>query len=112
MENILYNGIGEVCATCAVEGEVTGESVVALNAAGAAVPCAAGAAFVGVARQPRGGYTCVQFKGFACVSCTGGLTLGWNTLAADGKGGVKAADSGVKALVVKKIDDSHAVICL
>ena len=74
--------------------------------------CAAGDPFCGVAMAPRCGIAGVQFKGFMTVTCTGELTCGWATLAADGAGGVKAAEQGVSALVVTVNGDGTAVICL
>ena len=112
MENIFFDGIGEVCATLPVDDYIFNGCVVALNGDGAAVICEEGAPFVGVAREPRNFYTCVQFKGFVTVGYTGAVSLGWNTLVANDMGGVKPGSTGVKALVVKILDDANAVICL
>lgn len=112
MENIIYDGIGEVCATCQVSDYVFDGCVVSLDEEGCILCSAEGEQFVGVAKAPRNRYTTVQFKGFATVGYTGTLSLGWNTLVADANGGVKTASAGVKALVVKINDDGTAVICL
>ena len=112
MSKISFEGIGSVMATCQAEEGVIGSQVVKLTDNGMVAPCSAGDAFCGVAMEPRAGITGVQFKGFMTVTCTGSLTPGWATLAADGSGGIKTAASGVTALVVCANGDGTAVICL
>ena len=112
MSKLSFEDIGAVVATCMVEEGVTGGQVVKLTASSQVGPCAAGDSFCGVAMEPRGGLAGVQFKGFMTVTCTGELTPGWATLAADGSGGVKTASQGVTALVVGMNSDGTAVICL
>lgn len=112
MSKLSFEDIGAVVATCQVEEGVTGGQVVKLTDASQVGPCAAGDKFCGVAMEPRAGLAGVQFKGFVTVSCTGDLTHGWATLAADGNGGVKSAADGVTALVVGVNSDGTAVICL
>lgn len=111
MSKFSFEDIGAVVATFGAEEGVTGGQVVKVSANGTVAPCAAGDAFCGVALEPRKGGAAVQVKGFVTVSCTGGLALGWATLAADGNGGVKTADTGVTALVVSAAD-TGAVLCL
>ena len=113
MSNYSFEDIGAVMATFAVGEGVEGGQVVKMTANGTVGACSEGDAFCGVALEPRKGAAAVQVKGFVTVSCTGSLTLGWTALAADGKGGVKAAPSGgVTALVVSVGSDGSAVICL
>ena len=100
MSKLSFEDIGAVVATCQVEEGVTGGQVVKLTDASQVGPCAAGDKFCGVAMEPRAGLAGVQFKGFVTVSCTGDLTHGWATLAADGNGGVKADENGHEYLVV------------
>lgn len=112
MSKISFEDIGAVVATCQAADDVQGGQVVKLTGNGAVAPCSAGDAFCGMALQPRGGLAGVQFKGFVTVPYTGSLQVGWATLAADGSGGVKNADSGVSAQVVCVNTDGTAVICL
>ena len=112
MSKISFEDIGAVVATCQVEDGVQGGQVVKLTGNAKVAACAAGDPFCGVAMAPRCGIAGVQFKGFVTVTCTGELTCGWATLAADGAGGVKAAEQGVSALVVAVNGDGTAVICL
>jgi len=112
MSKISFEDIGAVVATCQVEEGVQGGQVVKLAGSAKVAPCAEGEAFCGVAMNPRCDIAGVQFKGFMTVNCTGELACGWATLAADGKGGVKTAESGVSALVIGVNGDGTAVICL
>ena len=111
MSKFSFEDIGAVTATFAAGEGVEGGQVVRMTANGTVGPCAEGDAFCGVALEPRKGAAAVQVKGFVTVSCTGSLTLGRTDLAADGKGGVKAASGGVTALVVS-VGDGSAVVCL
>lgn len=94
--SISFEGIGEVTATFLKDGNstvkpgqvvcITGNNTVGLGADGTA-PC-------GVAATVAGdGYVGVQISGMAEVAYSGTTapTAGWNTLAADGSGGMKAA---------------------
>ena len=112
MSKISFEDIGAVVATCQVEEDVAGGQVVKMTGNGKVGPCADGDRFCGVTMQPRCDIAGVQFKGFMTVGCTGSLTPGWAVLAADGSGGVKAASTGVNALVIGANGDGTAVICL
>lgn len=97
--SISFEGIGEVTATFLLaEGSavkpgnvvcLTGNDTVGLGSAGK-VPCGVA---VSVAED---GYVAVQLGGLAEVSYSGSTapTAGWNTLEADGSGGVKVAAAG------------------
>ncbi len=115
MNRFSFEGIGAVIATFAAEDGVKGGEVVKLTGADTVGSCADGDRFCGLAMEPRRGGAAVQVKGFLEVKRTGALDLGWNELAADGAGGVKAAaGNGVRALVVSVSDGENgaAVICL
>ena len=112
MSKISFEDIGSVMATFAAEEGVSGGQVVKLTGNGQVAPCAEGDAFCGMALEPRSGIVGVQVKGFMTVRYTGDLTVGWAVLAANGVGGVKAADSGVNAQVIAVNADGTAVICL
>jgi hypothetical protein len=112
MSQFSFGEIGAVTATFAVDSGVRGGQVVKVNGNGKVGACTAGDKFCGVAMEPRKGGGAVQVRGFMTVSYTGTLSVGQVVLAADGQGGVKAASSGVSALVVSVGTDGTAVICL
>jgi len=61
----------------------------------------AGAIPIGIGLQERCGIAAVQMKGFAEVPYSGAAPqLGWNSLLADGAGGLKAGSDGLPCLVV------------
>ena len=112
MSNYSFEDIGAVMATFAAGEGVEGGQVVKMTANGTVGACSEGDAFCGVALEPRKGAAAVQVKGFVTVSCTGSPTLGWTALAADGKGGVKAAASGGVTALVVSVGTGSAVVCL
>lgn len=112
MNKISFADIGAVTATFMTAGEVKGGQVVKLTANGKVGPCSDNDKFCGVALNPRLGAAAVQVKGFIEVPCSGSITPGWATLAANGKGGVKTASAGVNVLVVSAQPDGTAVLCL
>ncbi len=116
MNKFSFVNIGAVLATFSAGAGVKGGEIVKLTGSNTVDACAAGDKFCGVAMEPRRGGAAVQVKGFVEVARTGQLTVGWNELAADGNGGVKAAaaGSGVNVLVVSVSDGENgtAVICL
>lgn len=112
MSKFSFEDIGAVTATFAADQGVEGGQVVKVTANSTVGACADGDDFCGVALEPRKGAAAVQVKGFVTVSCTGSLTLGWTALAADGKGGVKAATSGGVTTLVVSASGGSAVICL
>ena len=112
MNKISFDDIGSVMATFYAEDGVEDGQVVKVTGNGTVGPCAQGDAFCGVAGQVRKGAVAVQVGGFMQVSTTGEVGLGRVKLAADGKGGVMAAEDGVEALAVQAEQDGKAVICL
>ncbi len=129
MSKISFDGIGAVVATFAAGEGVKGGQVVKVSGNGAVAPCSAGDRFCGVALEPRAGAAGVQVAGFVEVTYTGSLNVGRVWLAADGQGGVKAAENapvepeeggeviipapaGVSALVVSVESDGTAVLLL
>lgn len=112
MNKISFDDIGNVMATFYADQGVEDGQVVKVTANGTVGPCEQGDAFCGVAGQVRKGAVAVQVGGFMQVNITGQVGLGHVKLAADGKGGVQAAEDGVQALVVQVEQDGKAVICL
>lgn len=75
-------------------------AVVAMSGNLAVAAAAGDAAFCGVCLDCRDGYATVQLSGYCRVKYSSTApSVGYATLAADGKGGVKKADSGVTLLV-------------
>lgn len=112
MSKISFGDIGNVAATFYAQEDVKDGQLVKITGNGTVGPCAQGDSFCGVAGQVRKGAVAVQVGGFMQVNVTGEVALGRVVLAADGKGGVKAAEEGVSALVVQVEQDGTAVICL
>lgn len=113
MNNISFEGIGELVATFACGEEVKAGQVVKLTASGTVGPCTDGDPFCGVALSAQDSHAAVQLKGFVTLpAAAGGITPGWVKLSADTSGGVKQNDStGVQYLVVAA-DSSSVVVCL
>lgn len=111
--DICFEGVGQVTATFQVDGEdlrpgmtavLTGSGTVGMGADGDA-PC--GMVLGGV----RAGAAAVQIGGAAKVGYTGAAPkVGWQGLACDGKGGVKAAAGGLKCLVLAVDEDEKTVV--
>ncbi len=102
MNNISFEGIGEVVATFACGEEVKAGQVVKLTENGTVGPCTDGEPFCGVALSAQDGHAAVQLKGLITLPVTAGsITPGWVKLSADASGGVKQNDStGMQYLVV------------
>ena len=100
MSNVSFYGIGQETVTFA-GGLLTEGHVVAMNGNGTVKACAKGDAFIGVALCCRDDACSVQVDGFVTVSYTGAAPVaGFNTLSADGKGGIATDTSGMTYLVV------------
>ena len=101
---ICFEGVGQVTATFKADGgEVRPGMAVSLTGYGAVGPGAAGDARGGVVLGGvRGGAAAVQIGGVAQVGYSGAVPkAGWQELACDGQGGVKAVSTGgLKCLVL------------
>lgn len=97
--SVSFEGVGQVCATF-LGGKLTEGEVVKVTENGTVGTCAADDGFCGVAICCKDDACTVQVRGFVTVGYSGTAPgMGWRTLAADGKGGVKAAEGGVNCLV-------------
>ena len=89
--NVSYEGIGQWAATFACNGVSAGQ-VVKVSGSGTVAKCADNDGFEGVVLSvARDGKACsVAMGGMVTVSYTGASApaAGWNSLAADGSGGV------------------------
>ena len=97
--NVSFEEIGRMAVTFARNGCEAGQ-VCKVSTSGTVAPCAAGDKFCGIVEGVRGGFAAVQVAGFAAVSVTGPVSLGYVNLCADGNGGVKSG-SGREYLVVR-----------
>lgn len=98
--SISFHGIGQVCATFLGSG-ITEGHVVKMSSSGTVAACGDGENFCGVAVCCKEDACSIQVDGFTTIAYTGTApALGWAPLAANGAGGVKAAESGRSYLVV------------
>lgn len=113
MNKVSFEEIGAVTATFFAQKEVAAGQVVKMTGNGEVGPCESGDRFCGVALSNQNGCAGVQVKGFVTAAVTGVVNLGRTALAADGSGGVMAAEGGVDCLVVS-VDAAGktAVLCL
>ena len=97
---VCFEDIGHMSATFAAQSGEGGQPV-KVSGNGVVSACADGEVFCGVMESLRGGYAGVQLHGFVTLPYSGTApTLGFNTLVANGNGGVKAASGGRAHLVV------------
>ena len=108
--NVSFEEIGRLAVTFASEGCQAGQ-VCKVSANGKVAPCADGDKLCGIVEHVRGNHAAVQVAGFAEISITGAVSVGYVNLCADGMGGVKAGagreylvvsvDSSAKTAVIK-----------
>ena len=103
---ICFEGIGQTAATFRAEGEIRPGMAVTLVKSGTVGPGEDGDAPCGVALgSARGGAVAVQMGGAAKAGYSGSApAAGWQNLACDGQGGVKAADAGGVRYLVLAVD--------
>ena len=113
--NISYQGIGACCATFACEGISEG-ALVKVSASGTVEACAEDNDFCGVVLAVgRDGKACtVQLGGLATVPYSGETApaLGYDTLAADDAGGVKAVTTGGRSHLVLEKDTGAGTVTI
>lgn len=98
--SISFQSIDQACVTFTSYNAVE-DQLVKMSGRSTVAACADGDNFCGLAVHRRGNYCSVQLEGFVTVGYTGTApAMGWTALAANGAGGVKAADSGRTYLVV------------
>ena len=111
--NISYEGIGQWAATFACT-DVSEGQVVKVSGSGTVAACAANGVFDGVVLSVgRDGKACsVAMGGMATVSYSGNSApaAGWNTLAADGDGGVSVVSTGGKSYLAVDVDTSGKTV--
>ena len=110
---VSFQGFHETAATFDVSGTISEGAPVKLCGNGKVSACAAGESFCGVALAVREGFATVQLGGYALLSYSGTApTVGYNALAADGKGGVKVLEGGRSLLVVEVLSDGTVGVML
>ena len=113
--NISYEGIGQWAATFACT-DVSEGQVVKVSGSGTVAACAANGVFDGVVLSVgRDGKACsVAMGGMVTVSYTGASApaAGWNSLAADGSGGVKVVSDGGKSHLAVEVDTTAKTVTI
>ena len=109
---VSYEGIGRLCATFAGSGLAEGEPV-SVSANGTVAACAEDGEVMGVvAAVSRGKDACsVQVEGFVTLPYSGTApAVGYRSLAADGDGGVKTAQSSARSRLVVDVDTAAGTV--
>ena len=113
--NVSYEGIGQWAATFACT-DVSEGQVVKVSGSGTVAKCADNDGFEGaVLSVARDGKACsVAMGGMATVSYSGNSApaAGWNTLAADGDGGVSVVSTGGKSYLAVDVDTSAKTVTI
>ena len=113
--NVSYEGIGQWAATFACAG-VTGGQVVKVSANGTVAKCAEGGSFDGVVLSvARDGNACsVAMGGMVTVSYSGesAPAAGWNSLTADGTGGVAVVTTRGKSYLAVDVDTAAKTVTI
>lgn len=109
---VSFEGINEAVVTFYAAGEVKGGQTVRVSEDSAVSLCGDGEAFCGVTVAPkREGCVGVQVSGFVTVDCADvSVTVGYERLVGDGKGGVKHAEDGKEYLAVSKDTDTVTIL--
>ena len=112
--SVSFEEIGQTAATFQADSGVKVGQVCKITANGKVGPCAAGDDFCGVAVSKKGGYAAVAVRGFVTLNYTGTTapTVGYCTLAADGKGGVAVPESGGRSLLVVSVENGTVTVLL
>ena len=112
--NVSYEGIGQWAATFACSGVSEGQAV-KVSGNGTVAACAENGGFDGeVLSVARDGKACsVAMGGMVTVSYSGTApTAGWNTLAADGKGGVTVVSEGGRSYLAVEADTAAKTVTI
>ena len=113
--NVSYEGIGQWAATFACDG-VTEGHVVKISGSGTVAKCAVAGSFDGVvlAVAPAGKSSSVPIGALLTVSYSGDTApaAGWNSLTADGSGGVTVASTGGKSYLAVDVDTTAGTMTI
>ena len=104
--NVSYEGIGQWAATFACDGVSAGQ-VVKVSGNGTVAKCADNDGFEGaVLSVAMGGMVTVSYTGASAPAA------GWNSLAADGSGGVKVVSDGGKGYLAVEVDTTAKTVTI
>ena len=110
--SVSFEGVGQVCATF-LGGNLAEGQVVKMKSGGTVAACSADDPFCGVALCCKDDACTVQVSGFVTVGYSGAApAVGWCSLAADGKGGVKTAASGGTPCLVADMDTTGKTVTI
>ncbi len=105
--NVSFNGFNKNVLTFMSDSDIPVGRPVKMSDNGKVGPCETGDEFIGIAVDSKMGYTSVQMTGYTKLPCTDTIAVGYNTIAADGNGGVCTSENGRKMLVVEVIGDTE-----
>lgn len=110
---ISFDAIGEKYVTFSAASTAKEGEVCKISAGGTVNVCAEDDVFCGVIAQVRGGTAAVIMGGYVELPYSGDTapSLGYDTLLADGDGGVKADEDGREYLIVN-VDSTNGVVGL
>ncbi len=108
---ISFNAIGQTHVSFSAAETAQAGAVCKLAANATVDACAAGESFCGVVADVRGGVAAVTMAGYVELKYTGTApTVGYQTLAADGAGGVKTVTTGGRSLLVVTVDSTNETV--
>ena len=111
--NIDFKGYNENVITLKADStlpEGAQGATVTLSGQGTATLAPDNSFVLGVCLSVRNGYASVQTTGYTRVKTTGKLTPGCRAILSDGKGGVKASDSGKLHFVLDSTDNEAGIL--
>lgn len=108
---ISFNAIGQAHVSFSAAESAAAGKVCKLTANGTVGACASGDSFFGVVTDVRAGVAAVMMSGYAELPYSGTApSVGYQTLAADGSGGVKTVTTGGRSLLVVQVDSANATV--
>lgn len=110
---VSFEGIGESVVTFynAEESGAAAGAPVKMSGNGEVSTCGDGERFFGVALAGEGDFAAVQTGGYIEISYSGTApTAGFNSLAADGAGGVKTVAAGGGEFLVIEVDETNKIL--
>ena len=107
--SVSFNGFNEGVLTFeAVNGVEAGKPV--MVSASGKVQAATSGAFCGICLNVREGYAAVQLSGYVTVPCSGSVSVGYQKLAADSSGKVKADNNNGREYLVADVNTAAGTI--
>ena len=108
---ISFNAIGQAHVSFSAAESAQAGKVCRLTENGTVGACEAGDSFCGVVTEVRCGVAAVTMSGFVELPYSGEApAVGYQTLAADGAGGVKTVTAGGRSLLVVMVDSANETV--